>query len=197
MKADFFKRLGAYLIDAIIISIVLSFVNTSILKTTEEKLNNSIEELSEKLENNEITSEEYLNITMKETYDIQKSNVVYNTITFIITFVYYVVFQFLNKGQTIGKKILKIKVVDKNKKLPTLFQFLLRGIIIYNITSGLVNILLFFELKQSIYMPIYLTITSLESILFIVSACFVLYRNDKLGLHDLICHTMVINEKDN
>jgi uncharacterized RDD family membrane protein YckC len=59
-----------------------------------------------------------------------------NIIGLVISIGYYVVYQQKN-GQTIGKKVMNIKVVDYNGKTPTMFSFFLREIIGKTI-SGLI-----------------------------------------------------------
>ena len=52
-------------------------------------------------------------------YEYQQESKLASGISLLITFAYFTVFQFLNKGQTIGKKLLKIKVVNKEEKEPS------------------------------------------------------------------------------
>ncbi len=48
-----------------------------------------------------------------------------NFVQLILVIVYFVIYQFYT-GQTLGKKVMKIKVVDANGKKPTILTFLLR-----------------------------------------------------------------------
>ena len=192
MKANFIQRALAYLLDIFIISFIFSIItigfkpNTDIEKKYNEVYDNYI--------NGEITAEQYLEEYTDVLYDMQKANALPNTINTLFIIVYFIVFQYLNKGQTIGKKLLKIKIVNEDKKDISISQMLIRGIMIYSVLSSLINIILFFNVSRKIYMTSYLTIGAIESIILFLSAIFILYRNDKKALHDIVSKTIVIKE---
>ena len=194
MKVTFFERLGAYLLDALIISFIfyiicLDFGNNA---------NNSkkiMEELDNNLLNGLITTEEYIEQYKDVLYDNQKSNALQSGISVALTIAYYVVFQYMNKGQTIGKKLLKIKVVDKDTKEPiSILKGLLRSFIILSILSGTLCILLLYILNRNNYFIGYSLILFLEGIFTLTSIILVLYRKDGRGLHDMMANTIVVKE---
>ena len=194
MKATFFERLGAYLIDMLVVSLIFSIIclglgnNTS----TAEKL---MQELDNKLVNSEITMEEYYEEYSKLLYDYQKENVLQSGISVALTIAYYVVFQYMNKGQTIGKKLLKIQVVDKDTKKPiSILKGLLRSFIVLSILSGTLFIILIYILNSKYYITSYATILMLEAIFTLTTTMFVLYRKDSRGLHDMMANTIVLKE---
>lgn len=192
MKANFIQRALAYLLDIFIISFIFSIItigfkpNTDIEKKYNEVYDNYI--------NGEITAEQYLEEYTDVLYDMQKANALPNAINTLLIIVYFIVFQYLNKGQTIGKKLLKIKIVNEDKKDISISQMLIRGIMIYSVLSSLINIILFFNVSRKIYMTSYLSIGAIESIVLFLSAIFILYRNDKKALHDIVSKTIVIKE---
>lgn len=192
MKANFIQRALAYLLDIFIISFIFSIItigfkpNTDIEKKYNEVYDNYI--------NGEITAEQYLEEYTDVLYDMQKANALPNTINTVLIIVYFIVFQYLNKGQTIGKKLLKIKIVNEDKKEISLKQMLIRGIMIYSILSSLINVILFFNVSRKVYMTSYLSIGAIESIILFLSAIFILYRNDKKALHDIVSKSIVIKE---
>lgn len=193
MKANFIQRALAYLLDIFIISFIFSIItigfkpNTDIEKKYNEVYDNYI--------NGEITAEQYLEEYTDVLYDMQKANALPNTINTLLIIVYFIVFQYLNKGQTIGKKILKIKIVNEDKKDISISQMLIRGIMIYSILSSLINIILFFNVSRKVYMTSYLSVGAIETLILFLSAIFILYRNDKKALHDIVSKTIVIKEK--
>ena len=65
---------------------------------------------------------------------MQKSSVIVLTASLVVTIAYFVVFQYLNKGQTLGKKLLKIKVKEKGEN-PSLKSIIIRTVMINNIFS--------------------------------------------------------------
>jgi len=142
----------------------------------------------------EITSDEYLEEYGKLIYDMQKSSVVVSIVTISATIAYFIVFQYLNKGQTIGKKLLKLKVKE-NGNNPSLRAIIIRTVMVNNIFSGLLGIILLYILNKNNYYRGYSIVSSIETIFIFISVLFILYRKDKLGLHDIIAKTEVIEEK--
>ena len=194
MKVTFFERLGAYLIDMLVVSFIFSIICLGLGNNTSstEKL---MQELNEKLVNSEITMEEYYEEYSQVLYDYQKENVLQSGISVALTIAYYVVFQYMNKGQTIGKKLLKIKVVDKDTKKPiSILKGLLRSFIVLSILSGTLFIILIYILNSKYYITSYATIIMLEAIFTLTTTMLVLYRKDSRGLHDMMANTIVLKE---
>ena len=194
MKATFFERLGSYLIDTIIVSFIFSLIclgfgNTT--TTTEKRM----QELDEQLIEEKITPEEYLKEYKTVLYDYQKENALQSGISVALTIAYYVIFQYMNKGQTIGKKLLNIRVVDKDNENPiSILKGLVRSLLIFNILSGALSIIFLYLLGKETYFNIYGTLVGIEAIFMLITIMLVLYRKDHRGLHDMITDTIVIKE---
>ena len=194
MKATFFERIGSYLIDTIIVSFIFSLICLGFGNYTSntEKL---MQELDEKLIQETITQEEYLKEYKNLLYDYQKENVLQSGISVALTIAYYVIFQYMNKGQTIGKKLLNIRVVDKNTNKPIpILKGLLRSFILLSILSGTLSLLLLYILNKDIYFVSYAIILLIEGIFTLTTIMLVLYKQDKRGLHDIMANTIVIKE---
>ena len=112
MKATFFERMCSYILDAFIVTVIFSLICMGI-DTNETKTEKLMTELDEKLVEKQITPEEYIEEYEILLYDYQKENILSTGISLALTIAYYIVFQYLNKGQTIGKKLMNIKIVDK------------------------------------------------------------------------------------
>mgnify|MGYP002854940397 CR=1 FL=1 len=194
MNASFFKRLFAFLIDSVIVSIIVSIITMGFTNTKYKESYQEYEDLLNKYISQEITMEEYMNSSPGIYYDLQQSSVVISILTVALSIAYYIVFQYMNRGQTLGKKILGIRVVEKNRD-PSLKAIILRTIIIQSMLSGILDIVLLYVLNQSSYFYSTEIISLLEMTFIFVSALFILYRKDKLGLHDMIAHTQVIDER--
>ena len=192
MKANFIQRALAYLLDIFIISFIFSIITIGFKPNTE--IEKKYNEVYDNYINGEITAEQYLEEYTDVLYDMQKANALPNAINTVLIIAYFIVFQYLNKGQTIGKKLLKIKIVNEDKKEISLKQMLIRGIMIYSILSSLINIILFFNVSRKVYMTSYLTIGAIETLILFLSAIFILYRNDKKALHDIVSKSIVIKE---
>lgn len=195
MKAPFFKRLAAYIIDIIIVSTIVLVICTA-LPNKDKENENKLQELSTQLMNKEIDVNKYMNEYQDLIYSNNKNEIIELTINLVITIAYFVVFQYMNKGQTIGKKLFKIKVIDNDtKKEVSIIKGLLRSILVFNIISSTVSVSLINILSKKAYMSTYLTINEIETIFIIVTAILILYRKDGRGLHDMMANTMVITEE--
>lgn len=188
MKSNFFKRVLAFIVDYLVLSLVLSIVtlgfNTNSDLTT--KVNNLVNDYA----NSKITLEEYNNEVMTLNYQMQKNNLPVNIISVVLTIGYFIIFNYLNKGQTLGKKLVKLKVVQKDKE-PSIMAIILRGVFIYGIISGLYNVIFVNFLDAKAFGYGTSIISYIESLFIIVSFFMVLYRKDKRGLHDMMAGTRV------
>ena len=194
MKAKFFDRLTAYIIDVIIISLITSIIFTSI-PTNNKELEKQLSSLQDEVLSNNITYEEFVDEYQDLYYKNKKDTMTQSAITLTITIAYFVIFQYMNKGQTIGKKLLHLKVVDNNTEKPlSIFKGLIRSLLIWNILSGTLGIALIYILNKESYITSYLIISSLESIFIFITAMFTLYRKDNRSLHDIIINSKVIRE---
>lgn len=193
-KATFTSRLLAYFLDSIIVLLLSSIVATGFTSKKLESLEEDLEQLITDYTNGEVTMEEYLDQAQELTYDIEKNSVTINCIQVAISTAYFIVFAFLNKGQTLGKKLMKLKVVNNEDKKPTLLQMTIRTSITNQILPNILIIILILVLSKNTFMSIYSIITMITYIFIIASSIMILYRDDKLGLHDMLSKTKVVKE---
>ena len=194
MKATFFERLGAYFIDMLVVSFIFSLICLGLGNNT-SNTEKEMRELDDKLIKEEITTDEYYDKYSKLLYDYQKENVLQSGISVALTVAYYVVFQYMNKGQSIGKKLFKLQVVDNDTNKPiSILKGLLRTFIILSILSGTLCIVYVYIFNSKNYIISYSITLMLEAIFTLTSIMLVLYRKDRRGLHDMMSNTIVIKE---
>ena len=191
MNAIFMKRLLAYLIDTVIVAFLFAIVVSGIKNDKISNLQKQLSEVQNKYLSQEITSSDYLGQMAEINYDLQKSSVLSNTIYVIILIGYFGVFQFWNNGQTLGKKIMKIKVVENDKR-PSFMAIFVRSFIINQIFVNILSILLVFTIKDYAYYIATIIISLVNMLIILVSALMILYRKDKVGFHDMVSHTRVV-----
>jgi uncharacterized RDD family membrane protein YckC len=141
-----------------------------------------------------IDSEEYFNKSMDVVYDIDYSNVFSMITEVVLIILYFIVFQFYNKGQTFGKKLMKLRVVSTKGDNLTLNQVAYRALIINSI---LINILILGSLLflgRDYYYYASLVLQVIGSIIIVVTLMMIFFRKDGRGLHDVIAGTKVIQE---
>lgn len=194
MKSTFFERLGAYIIDIIIVSFIASLVCMG-LPTSTNNAQEKLTELTEELTTGKITQETYLDKYSVLLYDSQKNSVIELSVSVVLTIAYFVIFQYTNKGQTLGKKLLDLRVVDKDtNEPPNVIKGLIRSLLTLSILSGTLNITFLYLLNKDNYLTVYSTIAMLELLFIFITIIFILYKKDGRGLHDIIANTKVIKE---
>lgn len=192
MKTIFFKRVGAYLLDFIIVTFIVAIITVN-FKTNNvviEKMNSLISGVASE----EITLEEYSNQIFEINYEYQRAIIPSTIVSVVINVVYFIIFAFLNKGQTLGKKVFKIKVVNQDGKNPSIWNMLLRSIWLYGIITGIVNIIGVYVLNVKLFNYTSTTVNYIYYGFIIISFFMVIYKKDGRGIHDIIGRTSVKEE---
>lgn len=192
MKADFFKRIFAYMIDYFIILLVLSFItaNINVGSDITEKVNN----LTNEYKNGNITIEEYNEEVLPLNYELTKRKLPVNVITCVIIIGYYIVFAYFNKGQTLGKKICKIRIVNDKGERASIWNILIRSLFIYGIITTLYSLISINFLDIESFNYSVSVVSVIECLFIVVSLLMMLYKKDGRGLHDIVAKTKVIGE---
>lgn len=190
MKANFLKRMSAFVFDYFIITLALSIITIG-FSIDSSKYNKELNSIMNNFKNGDITTEEYTSQIIDLEYDLQKENLPINGLSCALFIGYFVIFGYLNKGQTLGKKIFKIKVVNKEHERVGFWNILIRSLFIYGILSNLFSIIcvLFFDVNVFNYG--YKIIGTIESVFLFVSFFMIMNKKDGRGLHDLIGGTYV------
>ena len=195
MKAPLWRRLFAYIIDIILVSLLVSVI-CSALPKSKSLYNEELNSLQNQLINGDISAQKYIEEYKVILYNNNKDNIVETTVSLLLIIGYFVVFQYMNNGQTIGKRLFKIRVVDNvTDKSPTIIKGFARTIIVFNIISGFLSSILINYMSKSTYISSYITISEIEYLLEIVSFIYMIFRKDGRGIHDLISNTKVIEER--
>lgn len=194
MKASFFKRICAFLLDYFIVIFIVSLITMGFNNNGTNEVTSKMNKLMSDYQSGEITIDEYKDETYKLNYDLQKSNLTSNIVSVTLYVGYFIVFATLNKGQTLGKKLLKVKVVNKDGDKPSIWNMLIRSLFIYNIVSALFSVIFINILSVNAFTYTYTILGYIEFFVIIVSFFMVIYKKDGRGLHDMIAGTNVIEE---
>ena len=194
-NALFIQRFAAFIIDIMIVSLIASFISTPFINASNsEKLTKQSSELVEKVMAGEIDQKTYIKEASVITYQIDKNNALYTIINIIFGFVYFVIFQFYKKGQTIGKQIFKIKV-DSNDGVLNINQMVARGLLIDMILFDLIRFAFCMFGSSKSYFLGYSSVMMVEIIVLSLCGFMVMFKKDRRGLHDILCNTKVVNVK--
>lgn len=195
------KRIEAYLIDIILVSIVAGLI-TSIpfINPYKEKYNEystKLNEITTNYSEGKIKKAEYKVQYIETSYKLEQYGVTYSVTNMILLIAYFIFFQYYNKGQTIGKKMFKLKTVNKGQEKVSLKNITIRSILINSIYVYILNIILVMFLNKNSYYNTSSVITTISNIVVYTSLLLILFSQDKRGLHDIIAGTEVISLEEN
>lgn len=195
-----FKRLGAYIIDILIVTIIASILsNIGTLNYQMEKYMdtyNKIIKVTEKYEKKEIKKVEYTKEMEKLTYKLDKNSTITSIISLACIIGYFGIFQYSQNGRTLGKRIFKLQVIKNKEGNLNLINYLLRCLILNNIIFTVSRLILISTLSQNTYMSIYKYITNSQSIFQLLIIVSILLSREGRGIHDLLAGTKVIDLKE-
>lgn len=197
MPAQFNRRFFAYIIDIFIVLVIANLITMFI--PISEKTQDYYKELQttqKKMYDKEIDVKEYTDIVLEDNYNISKGTVLISLTSIIIYILYFVVYQVYNNGQTVGKKLMKIKVKSTTDESLSINTMLFRALIIYGIAANIINLILILLLKKELYLSISNTISIIQSLIVTISAFMILFSKQKRGIHDIITKTEVVNKED-
>lgn len=197
MKPVSYKRIFAYLIDIFLITIVASLL-TYFIPVSEEyqTKNEEFIELVEKYSNGDITKEEYLEKGNEISYVLNKESVATTVVTTVLSIVYFVVIAYYMNGQTVGKKLMKLKIVSNDDSRLTMNNYLIRAFIIDSLLMNVISILMLLLMNKNLYLNTYDIVSTIFGAIYIVSFGMILFRVDGRGLHDLLAKTKVVSIND-
>ena len=196
MKAYFLQRLVSYLIDFFIIIFIVTgitfFIPTSdAYKEAYEEAN----EISDLYFNGEISNSEYLSRYGDVSYTMAKETIVVTIIHLVVTVAYFGTYAYYMNGQTIGKKIMKIRVVNKDNSNVGHSILIFRTAIIYGVIESIISLIILQFISSNMYLYAITPLEFLQYIFVLISLFMIMFRKDGRGLHDILFKTKVISLK--
>ena len=197
-KAYFFPRVLAYIVDVILVGIVITLLGYVLPVGVHENYDIFQEEakiVQLKFLNHEISAQEYVHQSGLISYDMDNAAVISYIVEIVCIILYFIVFQFFYGGQTIGKKIMGIKVVGIDEKPLTINDFIYRSMILNAVLVNILTIILVLFMKREFYFYVNLPLQFIQTVLLLITIFMVLFRKDGRGLHDMVGHTKVVMVK--
>lgn len=194
MKVSFKRRLIAYIIDLALLSILVTL--TLVIFPNDKKeikqINNNINIITEDLLNNKIDNSQYLNMYAKYNYKLEKKQIKTNVLNLIYIIFLYILVPFFAGGQTIGKIVTKIKIVNEDNTDIQFNKLIIRSLFVNFLIYPIVTIPLIYLFSAKIYFILSLFLILIEFLLVLFTIFMVLYRHDRKGIHDILTKTKVI-----
>ena len=184
------KRVFAYIIDYGIVYLISALLlMIPVFSYDQEKY---LEYYKEYTTIPEQITEETINNQYTILYKMTKLSKNSLVIEGIVTFTYFGIVAYLLKGQTIGKKAQKIKVVPLEGKELNPHLFMLRSVILTNLIPKIASIIAIMTLKEKEWILASGIISNISLTITFTLIAFLIFREEERSLHDIICKTKVI-----
>jgi uncharacterized RDD family membrane protein YckC len=192
----FKEHLKAYLIDMLVMFIFIALVsfilggnNANITNLTAES-----DALKDSYLSHNISFSTFIHNYAEIAYDVDKYQVLSYIIDALFIIGYFVFVPFFRNGQTLGKKLTHIKVIEENNKYLGLNNLMMRSFITTGLFAMLISLALIYLVPAWVYFVSVSIINFIQFLLVIISAFMIIYRRDKCGLQDMLGHTRVVKE---
>ena len=188
------KRFVAFVIDILIISFVASMICVPFLNVeNSNKLEDEYLKNTQAFFDKKINIEDYQEIQVSYVYNSAKESGLTKIVTVLLGILYFGLLQFYLKGQTLGKKILHIKVKSDDGEL-SINQLLFRALIVDSLILDIILFVTMMFMNKNIYYYSAMTFELIQYIVYFVCMIMIIKNNDNKGIHDVLFHTSVIEE---
>ncbi len=194
-KAYFYKRFLAYLIDIILVSIVATIIALPFRTESIKKVDNEIVDLTFKMMKENKNTKVYAVQLDSLMYQKAKLDGIANIIIILISVTNFIVYQEITKGQTVGKKIMKIRIIKNDGRELTFNDLILRNLLNNSIIFDIL-LAVFALMGRKIYINSYKSISFISSLLIIVSVFMIAIRKDGRSVMDLLANTRVVKMEE-
>ena len=173
----FTKRVFAYLIDILLVSFIASILSTPFLDEKRvENLSNQATKIVDQFQKNEISTEEYVIQYGNISYSIAREQGIVSIFVILLTILYFVVYQIYSKGQTLGKKLMKIRVESETDEL-TINQMIFRSFMINSLLLYIIDFIIMLTVAKRSYIFVVMGVSFIQYIVLFICAIMMLFRN--------------------
>ncbi len=187
------KRIIAFVIDIVIVSLVVSLINLLPLDPYKDKYKDAYEKYNEVVQKStEDEKNDYKDEIIELNYEVYKYRTYSSMFSATALILYFGVLPLVMNGQTLGKKIMKLRVVSNNEKKLNFWKYLIRIVILNNIWLSLINVGAVYVVNGVKFYYVTYVISMLSSLIYMLNLIMVMFRKDNRGLHDMVAGTKVI-----
>ena len=187
------KRIIAFVIDIVIVSLVVSLINLLPLDPYKDKYKDTYEKYNEVVQKStEDEKNDYKDEIIELNYEVYKYRTYSSMFSATALILYFGVLPLVMNGQTLGKKIMKLRVVSNNEKKLNFWKYLIRIVILNNIWLSLINVGAVYVVNGVKFYYVTYVISMLSSLIYMLNLIMVMFRKDNRGLHDMVAGTKVI-----
>lgn len=209
MNKYVYRRISAFLIDVFLVTFVstifssISYVNPFMenYKVAYDEYREIYKSESESVLTNPTIKNvvDYSNKMSKQIYKIDYSMLFNNIYYLVFSFLYFALFAYFTNGQTLGKKLFKLKVVRQDGEKVKLSNLMLRTLLSGSSIFMGVNIIVVIQLlllmipQNQVYFYAIL-LSSMISYVIEIIGLVLLFSKEHRSLDDIIGSTKVIDE---
>lgn len=126
-------------------------------------------------------------------YQIEQNSIVYFIIYLIVVFAYFVGFNKITNGQTLGKKLTRLKIVNSKDSMSPVpvWSYIVRTLLLYQPIYYIAKLIGIFTLDKSSYYTVTSYIYDFQYYLELIIIIMITIRADGRGLHDILAQTRV------
>ena len=201
------SRVSAFLIDVLFV-IILTTLTANVyqvnpyLYDTDKAYKEYNELYNDTLENIDVNNPEIPTKLKNAMYKYDKTNTYLYLWYMIFGVLYFVLFQFFNNGQTLGKKLFKLRVVNEKEENPNIIQYIVRFLINGSTLIMGVHLLILIKVivllvgcSGRMYYDIHMILQSVSILIeLILLGTLIVNKNNKM-FNDFIARTKVIEVK--
>lgn len=191
------KRFVAYIIDVLLVGFIVSAIaSIDVINPYYDDYLYAYDKFNETL--NSIDESNVVEVVTSNYFtDEYRSVLKYGSCASIISvscyLLYFVGFQKWNKNQTIGKKLMKIKVVNKDgSDNVSIWRYAARTIFAYNLFFNSLGICIAFYLSGKSFLITFGVVSLLGYLVTYAGYLMILFKKDGRGIHDMIGGTKVV-----
>lgn len=191
-KPLFLLRVIAYVIDMMIVLMLSSLLATPFLDSKQVlSLADESRELVQKYDNHEITDQEYLVDVSNLQYKMARNTELVTIFTILVSVCYFVILPLFYRGQTFGKKLMKMKIISDVGTLNS-NQLIFRSFLANSLLLNIITVLFVMFASRDIYLNCVELFTFAQYTVMAGSIFMLIFGKEGLTIHDAIVHTRVI-----
>ncbi len=180
------KRFLSYILDMFLIFIIL-FLLKSVMPVNKYEI--ELSDLNESYLEQKVDVNEYMSKLKVITHNIDKENIEINIAGTLLIIVSFVIVPNISNGQTLGQKLLKIKI-SKDKPL-RMDDLVGRAVIINGLGYMIFMFIILYLTSDSVYFILINLLGFFQILMVIINGFMVLYSKEKRGIADRFTDTRI------
>lgn len=193
MNSKFTKRMLAYLFDSFILLFLLVIISLLFPNNNMTNLQTELTVIEQNYLFGNINQEVFFNESFEIFALMFKESMLLILFNIVFIIVYHIIIPVFGSYQTLGMKILNIRIMSEKNKPITLSDLVLRNVVNNGLAYLMICLGTYYLLPSNIFI-IMISILGIIQVLLVIISCFmIIYKKDRKGIQDIISDTKVID----